>query len=52
MPFERFNAMSLKEGFVRLAEVEGANVSELCRRFNFPHGLGRGDPDHAHGAER
>jgi transposase-like protein len=25
--------MSLKEEFVRLAMVEGADVSELCRRF-------------------
>ena len=33
MPFEGFSAMSLKEEFVRLALVEGANVSELCRRF-------------------
>jgi len=33
MPFEGFSAMSFKEEFVRLALLEGANVSELCRRF-------------------
>ena len=40
MPFEGFSAMSLKEEFVRLALVEGANVSELCRRFGISRPTG------------
>jgi transposase len=37
MPFEERSAMSQKLEFVTLAGAEGANVSELCRRF----GIGR-----------
>lgn len=37
MPFEDWSAMSQKHEFVRLALAEGANVSQLCRRF----GIGR-----------
>jgi transposase-like protein len=33
MPFGGGSAMFMKEEFVRLAQVEGTNVSELCRRF-------------------
>lgn len=37
MPFEDRSAMSQKREFVELALAEGANVSQLCRRF----GIGR-----------
>ena len=37
MPFEDQSAMSQKREFVGLALAEGANVSQLCRRF----GIGR-----------
>ena len=37
MPFEDWSAMSQKREFVRLALADGANVSQLCRRF----GIGR-----------
>ncbi len=34
MPFEGRSAMFLKAEFVRLAMVEGVNMSELCARFS------------------
>ena len=37
MPFKEFSIVSQREEFCRLALEEGANVSELCRRF----GIGR-----------
>jgi len=40
MPFEGRSAMSLKAEFVRLAMVEGVNMSELCARFGVCRGTG------------
>jgi transposase-like protein len=40
MPFEGRSAMSLKAEFVRLAMVEGGNMSELCARFGVCRGTG------------
>ena len=40
MAFEGRSAMSLKAEFVRLAMVEGANMSELCNRFGVSRGCG------------
>lgn len=40
MPFTGVSAMDLKAEFVLLARVEGANVSELCRRFGISRTLG------------
>lgn len=34
MPWKEVSIMSEREEFVRLAMQEGANMSELCRRFN------------------
>lgn len=39
MPFTGVSAMDLKREFVALARVEGANVSELCRRFGISRTL-------------
>lgn len=33
MPFEPIDKMSLKREFVRFASAEGANISDLCRRY-------------------
>ncbi len=33
MPWKECSAVSCREEFVRLAQTEAANVSELCRRF-------------------
>ena len=33
MPWKKVSAMDLREEFVRLARLEGANRRELCRRF-------------------
>ena len=40
MAFEGRSAMSLKAEFVRLAMVEGANMSQLCARFSVNRGTG------------
>lgn len=33
MPFKEYSTVSLRAEFCRLAQQEGANRSELCRRF-------------------
>ncbi len=33
MPWEEVSVMSQRKEFVKLAQAEGANVRELCRRF-------------------
>ncbi|PVM85239.1 IS481 family transposase [Caulobacter endophyticus] len=40
MPFTGVSAMDRKREFVRLAQVEGANRRELCRRFGVSPSLG------------
>ncbi len=40
MPFTGVSAMDRKREFVALAEAEGANISELCRRFGVSRQLG------------
>jgi transposase InsO family protein len=40
MPFTGVSAMDLKLEFVALARAEGANLSELCRRFGISRTLG------------
>lgn len=40
MPFTGVSAMDRKREFVALAGVEGANISELCRRFGVSRQLG------------
>lgn len=40
MPFTGVSAMDRKREFVALAGVEGANMSELCRRFGVSRQLG------------
>jgi transposase InsO family protein len=39
MPFTGVSAMDLKREFVALASAEGANLSELCRRFGISRTL-------------
>lgn len=40
MPWKETCAMSLRREFVKLAGLEGANVSELCRRFGISRKTG------------
>lgn len=40
MPFKECSAVSAREEFCRLAEVEGANRRELCRRFGISPSIG------------
>jgi len=40
MPWKEVSIMSEREEFVRLALQEGANMSELCRRFNISRPTG------------
>src|SRR4051794_18592185 len=40
MPWKEVSIMSKREEFVRLALQEGANISELCRRFNISRPTG------------
>lgn len=40
MPWQEVSTVSLKLEFVRLASVEGANISELCRRFGISRQAG------------
>jgi transposase InsO family protein len=52
MPWKESSSMSLREEFVRLAMRDGANVSELCRRFGISRKSGykwinRFDPNDA-----
>jgi len=40
MPWKETTAMSLRTEFIHLAELEGANLSELCRRFGISRKTG------------
>ncbi|NRB73850.1 MAG: helix-turn-helix domain-containing protein, partial [Verrucomicrobiales bacterium] len=40
MPWEPVEVMSLKREFVEFASAEGANLSELCRRFGISRPTG------------
>src|SRR3954454_7900851 len=40
MPWKEVSIMSEREEFVRLALQEGANISELCRRFSISRPTG------------
>lgn len=40
MPFEPIDKMSLKREFVRFASAEGANISDLCRRYRISRPTG------------
>ena len=40
MPWKKVSVVSSRQEFVSLALAEGANVSELCRRFNISQKTG------------
>lgn len=40
MPWQEVSIMSQRKEFVRLAQVEGTNFRELCRRFQISHTTG------------
>src|SRR5512147_1827067 len=40
MPWKEATPMSLRSEFIHLAELEGANISELCRRFEISRKTG------------
>lgn len=40
MPFQEKTVMSQKKEFVRLATADGANISELCQRYNISRDTG------------
>lgn len=40
MPWKEATPMSLRAEFIHLAELEGANISELCRRFGISRKTG------------
>ena len=40
MPWKQVSAMDQREEFVRLAQLEGSNRRELCRRFGISHQTG------------
>src|SRR5258706_7953678 len=40
MPWQEVNVMTLRREFVELAAQEGANVSELCRRYEISRKTG------------
>ena len=44
MPWQEVSVVSLRTEFVTFAQREGANISELCRRFGISRRRGRLDP--------
>ena len=40
MPWQEVDTMSLRREFVELASQEGANMSELCRRYEISRKTG------------